>query len=348
MQNQLDYKRIIQKAWEEFDDRHEIKRIFDVSVHVSTNHVYKIFFHDREPVFAKLSDYGKFDLFREDHIIIKNLANNLEAPYENFLAHSLVKKNEVFIYRYSKTDASAWLIFYNPIRIKNLLPARLEEKQIRMLGRELARFHRACANVSNQLPPASKTVITDIQKLVRVIDKGHFSASEAEKDIIKMHAEIFMKKVDELAYLNNFELIPVFVDWNIGNFSVRADGKLYSRWDYDWFRVSSRVMDFYFFSRVVSDIGDRTDFSYLIDPLNEDRFILFLKEYHKIFPLNEMEILYLKEAYRFFILNYVIKDGHHFFRPSFAQRLKKEAYEIYLPAIESKYSAEMLLKTLKI
>lgn len=347
MQNQLDYKHIIQKAWEEFDDRHEIKRIFDVSVRVSTNQVYKIFFHDREPVFAKLSDYGKFDLFREDHIIIKNLANNLEAPYENFLAHSLVKKNEVFIYRYYKSETSAWVIFYNPIRIKKMLPGRLEEKHIRMLGRELARFHRACTNVSNQLPHASKTVITDIQKLVKEVDQGRFSASDAEKDIIRNHAEIFLKKVDELSYLNNFELIPVFVDWNIGNFSIRADGKMYSRWDYDWFRISSRVMDFYSFSRVVSDIGDRSDFSYLVDPLNEDRFILFLKEYHKIFPLNENEILYLKEAYRFFVLNYVIKDGHHFFRPSFAKKLKKEAYELYLPSIENHYSADKLLKALK-
>ena len=251
MQSQLDYKSIIQKAWEEFDDRHEIKRIFDVSVRVSTNQVYKIFFYDREPVFAKLSDYGKFDLFREDHIIIKNLANNLEAPYDNFLAHSLVKKNEVFIYRYYKGDTSAWVIFYNPIRIKNMLPARLEEKHIRTLGRELARFHRACSNVSNQLPNASKTVITDIQKLLKDIDKGQFYALDAEKDILKMHAEIFLEKVDQLSYLNSFELIPVFVDWNIGNFSVRADGKMYSRWDYDWFRVSSRIMDFYSFSRVV-------------------------------------------------------------------------------------------------
>lgn len=348
MQNQLDYKRIIRKAWEEFDERHEIKRIFDVSVRVSTNQVYKIFFHDREPVFAKLSDYGKFDFFREDHIIINNLANNLEAPYENFLAHSLIKKNELFIYRYYGADTSAWVVFYNPIRIKKLLPARLDEKHIRILGRELARFHRACTNVSNQLPSASKTVVTDMQKLLKSVDKGTYTASEEEKDIIKAHAQTFLENVDKLSYLSNFELIPVFVDWNIGNFSVRPDGKMYSRWDYDWFRMSSRVMDFYSFSRVVSDIGDKTDFSYLIDPLTEQRFIMFLKAYHKIFPLTEMEVLYMKEAYRFFILNYVIKDGHHFFRTSYAQKLKKEAYELYLPAIETNFSPEKLLRTLKI
>jgi hypothetical protein len=46
----------------------------------------------------------KYDDFREDHIIINNLANNLEAPYQNFLAQSLVKKNELFIYRYHQED----------------------------------------------------------------------------------------------------------------------------------------------------------------------------------------------------------------------------------------------------
>ena len=90
--DQLDYIQIIRLAWQEFDDRHEIKGIFDVSMHVSTNQVYKISFYEREPVFAKLSDYGKYEDFKEDHIIINNLANNLEAPYQNFLAQSLVKK----------------------------------------------------------------------------------------------------------------------------------------------------------------------------------------------------------------------------------------------------------------
>ena len=66
------------------------------------------------------------------------------------------------------------------------------------------------------------------------------------------------------------------------------------------------MMDFYFFSRIVSNIGDRTVFSYVAGPMMEDRFFLFLKHYHEIFPLTENEIRFMKEAYRFFILNYVI------------------------------------------
>lgn len=344
----LDYFQIIRQAWEEFDDRHKIKGIYDVSAHVSTNQVYKVSFSDRQPVFAKLSDYGKFEDFREDHIIINNLANNLEEPYQNFLARSLVKRNELFIYRYYQQKHCAWVIFYNPIQVKHKLPRRLEEKHIKKMGRELARFHKACSNVSNQLPLASKNVVTDIHQLIKNIHAGKVCAGKEHRDLILSQCDIFLNNADKVNYMTEVESIPVFVDWNIGNFSVTSEGKLYSRWDYDWFRESSRVMDFYFFSRVCSDIGDRTVFSYLINPLMEERFITFLKEYHRIYPLTEPEVRLIQEAYRFFILNYVIKDGQYFFRESYASKLQKEAYEVYLPTIDKNYQVEKLLKALKL
>lgn len=342
------YIQIVKHAWQEFDDRHEIKGVYDVSAYVSTNHVYKISFYEREPVFAKISDYGRFDDFREDHIIINNLANNLEAPYQMFLAQSLVKKNELFIYRYHQEFSSAWVIFYNPIQIRYKLPRRLDDKLIRKLGRELARFHKACTNVCNQLPNPSKTVITDIHNLIKSVDKNEIKMCNNHKDMVKKHCEIFLHHADKVNYASEFEVIPVFIDWNIGNFSINGDGKFYSRWDYDWFRMSSRVMDFYFFSRVVSDVGDRTVFSYSVDTLMEDRFLMFLKEYHRIFPLTEPEVRLIIEAYRFFILNYVIKDGPYFFREIYSSKLIKEAYDTYFPAMDANYRVEKILKALKL
>lgn len=344
----MDYNQIIRQAWAEFDERHKVKGIYDVSAHVSTNQVYKVSFYDREPVFAKLSDYGKFENFREDHIIINNLANNLEEPYENFLARSLVKRNELFIYRYYERNHCAWVIFYNPIKVNQRLPKRLGEKQIRKMGRELARFHKACSNVSNQLPIASKTLVTDIHSLMKTMESGKFCAKKEHRELILKECRTFLNNSDTLNYITDIETIPVFVDWNIGNFSVTPDGKFFSRWDYDWFRESSRVIDFYFFSRVVSDVGDRTVFSYLIDTLMEERFIMFLKEYHRVYPLTEPEVRMIQEAYRFFILNYVIKDGPYFFRESYARKLQKEAYEVYFPAINTNYNVDKLLKALKL
>ena len=172
-----------------------------------------------------------------------------------FLAQSLVKRNELFIYRYHELDGgSAWVVFYNPILIRNKLPRRLDEKLIKKLGRELARFHKACTNVSNQLPQSSKNVIIDIQQLKKSIYHDEIKMCDAHKDTILRHADYFLRNTDRVDYMTEIETIPVFVDWNIGNFSVSGDGKFYSRWDYDWFRMSSRVMDFYFFSRVVSDM----------------------------------------------------------------------------------------------
>ena len=171
---------------------------------------------------------------------------------------------------------------------------------------------------------------------------------ESHKDLILRHADHFLENADRVNYNTEIETIPVLVDWNIGNFSVTGDGKFYSRWDYDWFRMSSRVMDFYFFSRVVSDGGDRTVFSYMVDTLMEDRFMLFLKEYHKVFPLTPPEVQLIKEVYRFFILNYVIKDGPYFFRKYYSTKLIKEAYDSYFPAMDANYRVEKILKTLKL
>ena len=73
-----------------------------------------------------------------------------------------------------------------------------------------------------------------------------------------------------------------------------------------------------------------------------------LEEYHKVNPLTADELRFLKEGYRFFILNYVIKDGSHFFSEQYAKKLRAEAYDIYLPSVDRDFDAEKLIKALKI
>jgi hypothetical protein len=198
------------------------------------------------------------------------------------------------------------------------------------------------------LPKSSKTLRTDISALLQQIetDPKEFG-SGMQADFLKYHCETFLKNRSKYN-MSSFEIIPVFIDWNIGNFSVTPNLDLYSRWDYDWFRMSYRLLDFYFFSRVVSDIGDRTVFSYVINTMMEDRFIIFLKEYHKVNPLTADEIRFLKEAYRFFILNYVIKDGKHFFNEQYAKKLQAEAFDIYLPSVDRDFDAEKIIEALKL
>ncbi len=344
----IDFLGIIRQAWEDYDPSREIAKIEDISARVSTNHVYRIRLRDQSMVIGKLSFFGKFEHFAEDHSIIDSLSNNLPAPFENFLARSLMKGNQLYLYRHQTEALDIWVVFYRPIKIKKRSPRRLNETQISLLGEQLALFHRACSRIRHTLPPSSKTLQVDVDHLLQTLmtEEGSYE-HRLHLDEIRRQCDLFSENSQKLNG-GALEVIPVFVDWNIGNFSVTDSFKLFSRWDYDWFRVSTRMMDFYFLSRVVSDIGDRSVFSYNIGTLMEERFILFLKSYHRIYPLTETEIRFLQETYRFFILNYVIKYGRYFFHEIFATKLQKEAYDLYFPDIEKGFNAEYLLGALKL
>ena len=80
----------------------------------------------------------------------------------------------------------------------------------------------------------------------------------------------------------------------------------------------------------------------------EDRFITFLQEYHKVNPLTANELRFLREAYRFFILNYVIKNGSYFFSEQYATKLQAEAFDIYLPSVDRDFDPAKLIQALKI
>ncbi|MEM6376980.1 MAG: hypothetical protein AAF705_02130 [Bacteroidota bacterium] len=344
----IDFTTIVRYAWMAYDSTRAIKTISDISAQVSTNHVYKIVFTDKSWVIAKLSYFGKYEHFVEDHSIINVMANNLPSPFENFLARSLMKGTQLFVHRFTNDLIDAWVVFYNPVKIKRKLPRRLEEMHITNLAREFAKFHKVCHRIKNTLPQSTKTLRHDLHHLKDILDSdfGQFE-HRMKGDVIQAQCDQFFENQEKLGALK-FDKIPVFVDWNIGNFSITGAGKLYTRWDYDWFRMSSRMLDMYFLSRVVSDVGDRTVFTYNIGPMMEDRFILFLQEYHKIYPFTENEIRFLKEVYRFFILNYVIKDGRYFFHEIYATKLQKEAYETYFPSMDKLFDADKLLKALNL
>jgi Ser/Thr protein kinase RdoA (MazF antagonist) len=341
----IDFKKIVRKAWENYDHSRKIKRVADISAMVSTNHVYKVTLRNGQFIIAKLSYFGQYEHFVEDHSIINNLSNNLPYPFENFLSRALMNREGLYVYRHEDDLIDAWVIFYRPVSKIRMLPKRLSEDQIRVLARQFALFHQACDTVKNTLPPYSKTMKTDVDHLLRAVNSeyGKYEFGVYD-DLIRKHSELFKKNCQKLG-LDEFSKIPVFVDWNIGNFSVYDDFSFYSRWDYDWFRVGTRMLDFYFISRIVSDRGDKTVFSYLTDPLTEDRFMLFLAEYHEVFPLHAEELMFLKEMYRFFILNYVVHFGNYFFHDLIAKRLQKEAYESYLPQIDN-FDPQKIVKRL--
>lgn len=337
------YENILRFAWRAYDHTRSIRSIEDISAQVSTNHVFKLLMADGNVLIAKVTYFGSFEGFAEDHTIINVLANNLPVRYANFLSRGLMKGTQLFFHRHIDEEQDAWIIFYRPIQIQENPPRRLTEDQVRQLGREMAYFHRDCTLVANTLPRSDRDMTTDVNALLNTAKADY----PEHYDLIAHHCRLFLENTFRIN-VYGFQKIPVFVDWNIGNFSVDQNGRLASRWDYDWFRVSTRVTDFYFLSRVVSEVGDRTVFTYEADRLNEDRFLLFLQAYHEIFPLTRPEVLFIKESYRFFLLNYVLRLGQYFFRPSFAKKLSRDALEIHLPTLEEKLSTDKILRALKL
>ena len=347
MSKHLNFNEIVLEAWNNYDPSRKVVSINDISARVSTNHVYRLKLENDTVVIGKLSYFGTYENFLEDHSLINALAINLPDPYDTLISRSLTKGNQLYTHRYKDGILDAWVVFYNPIKIDQMLPKILDEGQIKALGAEVAKFHLSSTNIRHILPSWSKTLRKDLDHLLEICDSevGQYE-HRGNVSVLKNQISTFYKNMAELE-AEPWDAVPVFVDWNIGNFSITKDGKLFSRWDYDWFRMSSRIMDFYFFSRVCSTIGDRNDFSYFIDPVNEDRFVLFLQEYHKVFPLSRNEVLFIKEAYRFFILNYVIKDGRYFFHEIYATKLQKEAYDIYFPQIDN-FDGDKLLSALNL
>ena len=328
---------LLDDAWEALGRHRHLKSVEEISANVSTNRVYQLTLEDENQVIAKISSYGSYVHFRQDHTLINAWIELLQSTsYRGLLARVLTKDQQVFTFR----EGDCWAVFYEKAPFYDFLPAHLDEPQIVSLGKEMARLHRASTRAAHHLPATWKTLGSDVATLFDFIgnrdwrqQRGFDSHLEVS---LRDHCEQFLSNAATLGY-HAMPRIPVLVDWNIGNFSVGFDRKgfkLYSRWDYDWFRIEPRSLDFYFCARVVRDEGDQSEFSYLSSPLTEPRFLTFLRAYHQISPLSENEILFLKEAYRFFILNYVIRSGEHFFRPSICQRLQKEAAEIYLPSLE--------------
>ncbi|MEJ7683510.1 MAG: hypothetical protein WKG06_37775 [Segetibacter sp.] len=163
----IDFTAIVKEAWLAYDNTREIARIVDISAKVSTNHVYRVTFVDGNFIIAKLSYFGEYDHFAEDHSIINTLSNNLPAPFENFLARSLAKGKQLFVYRFQNEILDAWVVFYRPIAIKKRSPKRLEEWQIIKLGEQIALFHKACHCIRGiRFRHLPKLLQTDIDHLL--------------------------------------------------------------------------------------------------------------------------------------------------------------------------------------
>lgn len=334
------HRAVIDVAWTEYGDDRGVMSVDELSAMVSTNRVYRLTLTDGETVIAKSSSYGSFFLFAEDHEQLHRTNELLRGTkFERFMANALTVDGRPYLYY----DGDMWAVFYEEVEMRDRLPKVLSSGQVTRLGLEIGRFHQACSSVANRIPPPSKTAKSDAVNLFEMLGsrnaRDHFGLDRSRLDLVRRHTHRFLMAIHESGF-DSWAKIPVLVDWNLGNFSVETDPddpdsfELSTRWDYDWFRIESRLLDFYFLSRVSSRTGDRSVFTYGSHTLVEPRFRQFLQAYHSVFPLTENEVRFLGEAYRFFLLNYVVREGRHFFRYEFWQQLLHDAVDVQLPALE--------------
>lgn len=335
------HRSALQAAWTAYDDARTIVSVHDTSPRVSTNTVYRIILEDGANIYGKVSNYGSYFLFAEDHDRLFRCIQLLRGTeFENFLAPVLSRNGRPFTWY----DGSLWVAFYGEARKAHSLPPRLTGIQRTCLAQEIARFHRECDVIAPSIPSTSNSIKSDAIHLLDLLSSPfaprNFELPPEDVGVLWNHTHDFLLELERIRY-DSWHRIPVLVDWNLGNFSVQFSDsvhetfRLFSRWDYDWFRLESRVLDFYFLSRVASKTGDRSQWTYSSHTLHEPQFLAFLAEYHKVFPLSEEEVRFIPEAFRFFVLNYVIREGSRFFRRDLCVKFRVDAARVYLPQMES-------------
>lgn len=338
-----DHRSAVYSAWDAFGDPRSIVAVHDTSPMVSTNSVYRIDLDSVDEsgtrrVFAKVSNYGSYFLFAEDHDRLFRCSRLLaDTRFDGFLAPVLGRDDRPFTYY----DERRWVAFYGEARRGESLPPRLDTRRTRCLAREMAAFHSACTDIAPAIPATSNSIKSDAIHLLDLLSSPfaprNFELPAEHIGLLWRRTHDLLLAMEDIRY-DSWTRVPILVDWNLGNFSVRNDPSgdftLHSRWDYDWFRVESRMLDFYFLSRVSSATGDRTHWTYSPHTLTEPSFVDFIEAYHAVNPLTEEEIRFLPLAFTFFILNYVVREGGRFFRPDLCAKFRNDAARVYLPAVD--------------
>ena len=332
------HRQAVDAAWAAYGDRRKICSADEVSANVSTNRVYRLHLDDGSTVISKVSSYGSYFLFVEDHEQLDRCSRLLRSTrFAGMLADIWSRDERIFTWY----DQHMWAVFYDDVPRGESLPRVLSTEQIANLATEMAEFHLACTEIAPALPSSSKTIKSDAIHLLDLLESPfatrNFELPPEAISVLWKHTHHFLERLVAVGY-DEWPKLPILIDWNLGNFSVdmSADGqfRLYSRWDYDWFRVEPRLLDFYFLSRVSSSTGDRTRFTYGPHTLVEPSFLGFLRAYRSVFPMSVDEVAFLPEVYRFFILNYVVREGARFFRYDLCTQFRRDAVRSYLPALD--------------
>ena len=98
---EVDPVEVVRTAWADLADSRRIAEIREISANVSTNRVYRVVLDDHGTVVCKVSSYGSYFLFAEDHDRLHRCAKFLSTDPDTqrwapFLANVLEKNGRPF------------------------------------------------------------------------------------------------------------------------------------------------------------------------------------------------------------------------------------------------------------
>ena len=161
------HRQAVDAAWAAYGDDRTIAAADEVSANVSTNRVYRLHLDDGSTVISKVSSYGSYFLFVEDHEQLNRCAGLLHATrFTGMLADIWSREGRIFTWY----DQHMWAVFYDDVPRRDSLPRILSVKQIANLATEMAEFHLACAEIAPLLPNASKTIKSDAIHLLDLLE----------------------------------------------------------------------------------------------------------------------------------------------------------------------------------
>ena len=214
------HRQAVDEAWAAYGDPRSIRSADEVSANVSTNRVYRLHLDDGSTVVSKVSSYGSYFLFVEDHEQLNRCARLLRTTrFTGMLADIWSRDGRIFTWY----DQHMWAVFYDDVPRKDSLPRVLTGDQIANLATEMAEFHLACTEIAPALPSASKTIKSDAIHLLDLLESPfatrNFELPPEAIGVLWKHTHHFLERLVEVGY-DEWPKIPILIDWNLGNFSV--------------------------------------------------------------------------------------------------------------------------------
>jgi hypothetical protein len=180
------YEQTAHVAFERSGYGGEIVNVTELSPMVSTNHVYRLSLADGHHLVAKVSSYGSYWLFKEDHDRLHRCREQLhDTRYANLLADTVTVDGRVFVHR----DGALWAALYEEVPKRHSLPRIVSSDDVQNLAEEMARFHQACREVARLVPPTSTSIKSDAIHLLDLLSDpataGRFPYNDRERSTIR-------------------------------------------------------------------------------------------------------------------------------------------------------------------